>query len=59
MKTLFYIPTMLLNTLQSLLPRSLFIRSYSPSNSTLREVEHNVRNVERLLAYKAKKVLGL
>ena len=59
MKTIFYIPLMLANTLQSFMPRALFIRSYSPSNASLREAENNVRNVERLAAYKAKKVLGL
>jgi len=57
MKTLLYLPLLILNLIVSLLPRKLFISLYAPSSLELRTVEIKNRNIGRLVKYKAKKRL--
>jgi len=58
MKTLFWLPTLLGNVAQSLLPRSLFVMLYKPATSEYAAIEQDTRNKMRLAAYHLKKSLG-
>lgn len=57
MKTLFYLPTLLMRLIQSWLPRGMFVRLYQPSTELERDLEHNIRNQTNLAAYYAKRVM--
>ena len=59
MKTLFYIPLYLISTLAAFLPRTVFIKVYTPSSAAVKHTDNTLRNAERLTAYKAKKLLGM
>lgn len=58
MKTLFWLPSILVDIYKLSLPKWLFVILYKPASESRRCAENNIRNVNRLAAYKAKKLLG-
>jgi len=55
MKALFWLPSILLGLYKLTLPRWLFVLTYKPASPELAAAENDLRNVERLAAYKARK----
>jgi len=58
MKALFFLPMLILSNLRLMLPRQMFAATYTPASDEMRDAEQEIRNVSRLAAYKAKKLLG-
>jgi len=58
MKALFWLPSILLDMYKLSFPKWLFVLTYSPASESRRAAENDIRNVNRLAEYKAKKLLG-
>lgn len=56
MNSIFYLPLVLLDSIKAFLPRRMFIKAYAPSSHTINKAEAGVRNVDRLMRYKTKKL---
>jgi len=54
-RILFYLPLLLSDWIKLLLPRKLFIYTYTKSNKTQIEVEQKIRNLNRMVVFYIKK----
>jgi hypothetical protein len=57
-KILLWLPSILADMSKLALPRWLFVLLYKPASDARAEAENDLRNAERLTAYRAKKLLG-
>ena len=57
MKFLLWAPFMVCSLIQSILPRSAFVKTYRPSSEEHRKLESSARNGIRGVSYNIKKVL--
>ena len=57
MKFLLWAPFMVFSLIQSILPRSAFVKIYRPSSEEHRKLESSARNGIRGVSYNIKKVL--
>lgn len=59
MKSLIWLPSIIISTFISWMPRRVFLYAYKPSTESERTISENVRNETRLAAYyAARTILG-
>ena len=57
MNAIVWLPSIIAGMLKLLLPRSLFVLTYSPASPARQDAEAELRNAGRYAAYKAKKLV--